>query len=339
MDYKETLNLPQTKFPMRANLSQRELEFEKNWQKKNIYNLLRKKQKGKPKYILHDGPPYANGHIHIGHSLNKILKDIILKYKSMRGFDAPFIAGWDCHGLPVEHQLFKELKVSKQEISQQDFRKKAKDYASRFVRIQKEEFKRLGVFADWENSYLTMNKEYEFKIIEAFNKLFKSGYIYRDLKPVYWCPNCETALAEAEIEYKDIGSPSIYVKFKLHTLDQISAIRQRSEASYPLSVSFLIWTTTPWTLPANAAIAVHPQANYALIKVKNQNSKIKDKEILIIAENLAKQVMQKAEIKDYEIIETVKGKELKESECEHPWIKRKSKVVLADFVDLKQGTG
>jgi len=335
MDYKETLNLPQTKFPMRGNLSQKEPEIEKEWQNKDIYGLLRKKQKGKPKYVLHDGPPYANGHIHIGHSLNKILKDIILKYKTMRGFDTPFIVGWDCHGLPVEHQLFKQLKIDKDQISQQDFRAKAKDYAQRFVQIQKEEFKRLGVFADWENSYLTMDKGYEFKIIQAFNRLFKRGYIYRELKPVYWCPNCQTALAEAEVEYKDVSSPSVYVKFKL----QASTPFPLPFSLYP-SLSFVVWTTTPWTLPANVAVALHPQAEYAFVKTaKRKEQSVNQGEVLIIAKALVRQVMQKAGIKDYEIIKTLKGEELKGLECRHPWIERDSKVVLADFVDLKQGTG
>ncbi|MCK4859604.1 MAG: isoleucine--tRNA ligase, partial [Candidatus Omnitrophica bacterium] len=392
MNYKNTLNLPQTKFPMRANLSREELKIKKKWETEDIYDLLRKKREGKPKYILHDGPPYANGHIHIGHCLNKILKDIILKYKTMRGFNTPFIVGWDCHGLPVEHQLFKRLKIDKGKISQLEFRKKAKDYALKFVHLQKEEFKRLGVFADWENSYQTMDKRYEFKIIQAFNRLFKQGYIYRDLKPVYWCPDCETALAEAEVEYKDISSPSVYVKFKL-----------QPSTFYSQPLSLLIWTTTPWTLPANVAIAVHSRAKYALVKIRRQNTEdrrqrtedrrqriekrrqntedrrqrtedrgegteyrkenaeykrqnIKDRrqntgdrrqktedgmqeEVLLIAEDLVNPVMQKAGIEDYEVIRTTKGEELEGLEYEHLWLNRVSKIVLADFVDLKQGTG
>jgi len=313
---------------MRAHLSQREPQIARQWEEKGIYALLRKARKGKKKYILHDGPPYANGHIHIGHSLNKILKDIILRYKSMRGFDTPFIPGWDCHGLPVEHQLFKEMKISKEEISQEEFRKKALDYAQRFVQIQKEEFKRLGIFADWEHPYLTMDKEYEIRIIQAFTRLFKQGYIYRDLKPVYWCPHCETALAEAEIEYEDVSSPSVYVKFELQP-----PYRRLQEEDKPVFI--LIWTTTPWTLPANVAIALHPLAKYSLLRLSLSDKK----EVVIIAQDLIEKIVKKAGVKEYQIIGTVKGEELEGLKCSHPWLERESRVVLADFVDLSEGTG
>ena len=215
MDYKSTLNLPQTKFAMKADLPKREPIFLDAWKSEDIYRLIREKSQGLPKYVLHDGPPYANGNIHIGHALNKTLKDIIIKYKTMQGFSSPYVPGWDCHGLPVEHALFKELKMNKYQINQVEFRKKAHDYAMRYVNIQKEEFKRLGVFGDWDNPYLTLNREYEEAIIGSFLDLVRKGYIYRGLKPVNWCFRCETALAEAEVEYEDHASSSVFVKFRL----------------------------------------------------------------------------------------------------------------------------
>ena len=213
MDYKETINLPQTSFPMKANLSEKEPGILKFWEEKKVYQILQEKSKEREKYILHDGPPYANGHLHLGTALNKILKDIIIKYKSRKGFYTPYIPGWDCHGMPIEHQLFKELKINKADIKQVDFRKKAAEFALKFVEIQKEEFKRLGVLGDWEKPYLTLNKEYEAEIIDTFGKLATAGYIHQGFKPIYWCPQCESALAEAEVEYQDDSSPSIYVKF------------------------------------------------------------------------------------------------------------------------------
>ncbi|MCF7873183.1 MAG: class I tRNA ligase family protein, partial [Candidatus Omnitrophica bacterium] len=203
MKYKDTLNLPKTSFPMRANLAQREPERISSWQDTDIYNQLRRQRSGKDKYILHDGPPYANGPIHIGHALNKILKDIIVKFKFLDGFDCPFVVGWDCHGLPVEHQLFKELKQTKHDVDIVEFRKKAHAYAEKFVKLQTEDFKRLGIFADWKNPYLTFNPHYEYSVMKLLEELTQDGYIYRGRKPVNWCPTCETALAEAEVEYKD----------------------------------------------------------------------------------------------------------------------------------------
>src|SRR3989338_11324305 len=203
MDYKNTLNLPRTDFPMKADLPHRNPGILRGWQDNELYNGIRKKYKGKRKFILHDGPPYANGNIHMGHALNKILKDIVIKYRTMRGFDSPYVPGWDCHGLPVEHQLFKELKITKYEIGQVEFRKKAHAYAMKFVELQKEEFKRLGVLGDWGSPYLTLYRDYEASVIRSFGKLVEGGYIYKDLKPVNWCATCETALAEAEVEYEN----------------------------------------------------------------------------------------------------------------------------------------
>ena len=289
MDYKNTLNLPKTDFAMKANLSQREPQILAKWQDQQLYNLVRKKSKGKTKYILHDGPPYANGDIHIGHALNKILKDIVVSFKVMKGYDSPYIPGWDCHGLPVEHQLFKELGINKSQIKQLDFRKKACDYAMRFVNIQREQFKRLGVLGDWDNPYLTLNKQYEEATVKSFAELYKKGYIYRGLKPVNWCFRCETALAEAEVEYEDHVSPSIYVKFEI-----LKPEGKLKELSANKKIYALVWTTTPWTLISNVAIAVHPDFKYALLETRG--------EVWLMQEDLVSALMQNLAIKDYKII-------------------------------------
>jgi isoleucyl-tRNA synthetase len=319
MEYKTTLNLPKTDFPMKGDLPKREPEFLKKWQENDIYGLIRKKSQGKPKYVLHDGPPYANGNIHIGHALNKTLKDFVVKYKTMRGFDSPYVPGWDCHGLPVEHALFKELKISKYQIDQVEFRKKAHDYAMKYVSLQREEFKRLGVFGEWDDPYLTLSHEYEEGIVASFATLVKKGYVYRGLKPVNWCYKCETALAEAEVEYEDHSSPSVYVKFKLEDAKGFSAD------------SFLvIWTTTPWTLIANVAVAVNPDFIYSYIKTEKGN--------LVIA-NVRLQVLEKMGIAKYEVIREIKGKDLEGLVYDHPFGLRKGKVVLAQYVSSEDGTG
>jgi isoleucyl-tRNA synthetase len=319
-DYKDSLNLPKTDFPMKANLPQREPDLLKSWYESGIYSRLADKSKGRPKYILHDGPPYANGDIHIGHALNKTLKDIIVKYKTMRGFDSAYVPGWDCHGLPVEHALFKELRINKYQINQAEFRKKAFDYAMKFVNIQKEQFKRLGVFGDWDNPYLTLDKSYEESIVRSFGELVEKGYIYRGLKPVNWCYRCETALAEAEVEYEDRISPSIYVKFK------IDDAKHFEKDSY-----LVIWTTTPWTLIANVAVAVHPELIYAYIRT--------DKGNLIIAQELLDKALANIGIKDYKIIKNFKGKELEGIIYDHPFLIRKGRIVLAEYVSRDDGTG
>ncbi|MDD5428518.1 MAG: isoleucine--tRNA ligase [Candidatus Omnitrophica bacterium] len=319
MEYKTTLNLPKTDFPMKADLPNREPNMLKNWEESKLYSKIRKKGKGKPKYILHDGPPYANGSIHMGHALNKILKDIVIRYKTMKGFDSPYVPGWDCHGLPVEHQLFKELKMTKYDIDQVKFRKMAFDYAMKYVEIQKKEFKRLGIMGDWDDPYVTIAKSYEAEIVRSFGKLVEKGYIYKDLKPVNWCSTCETALAEAEVEYENKVSPSIYVKFESVYND--------------MPASFIIWTTTPWTLVANVAIAVHPDPDYVLVEVKGQ------KERYILAKALLERAMEKFGIKEYKIIKTFDGKSLEGMEARHPFIDRKARVVLAEYVSMEDGTG
>ena len=323
MDYSRTLNLPTTAFPMRAGLAQKEVEILYFWQKQKIYQKIRKKGKGLPNYTLHDGPPYANGDIHLGQVLNKILKDTVVKYKTMQGFDAPFVPGWDCHGLPVEHQLFRQLGISKNEISQLEFRRKAREFATHFVHKQREEFKRLGIFGRWENPYLTMDPRYEAEIVKIFGTLFQKGYIYRGLKPIHWCFNCQTALAEAEIEYKERESPSVWVKFQI-------ADRLRFLPS-GLKVYLLIWTTTPWTLPANLGIALHPDLSYCFAQAKE--------EVFILAKDLLKKVKKETGIPKIKVLGTVKGKKLAGIKYTHPFIPRKSEILLADFVTLQEGTG
>jgi len=320
MDYKNTLNLPRCDFPMKADLSKREPLFLEKWRDMDLSGLIRKQCKGRDKYILHDGPPYANGDIHIGHALNKILKDIIVKFKTMQGFDSAYVPGWDCHGLPVEHQLFKELGINKYQIKQLDFRKKAFQYAMKFVNVQKEQFRRLGVVGDWNNPYLTLNRGYEEDIVRSFGELVREGYIYRGLKPVNWCFVCETALAEAEVEYDNHTSHSVVVKFEI----------EKGQNFRPDSY-LVIWTTTPWTLIANVAVAVAADFKYSYIRTRKGN--------LVIAKNLLDAVLKDAGIEEYEEIGEFSGRELEGVVYSHPFGIRKGRVVLADYVSGEEGTG
>ncbi|MDO8885521.1 isoleucine--tRNA ligase [Candidatus Oleimmundimicrobium sp.] len=324
MDYKKTLNLPKTKFSMKANLVQKEPEILKLWDEIDIYKLVNKKTSGRPSFVLHDGPPYANGDIHLGHTINKVLKDIIVKYKSMKNFYSPFVPGWDCHGQPIEHNVEKSLGSKKSEINQVQLRKLCKEYALKFVKRQAEQFKRLGIRGDFENPYLTLRPLYEATNIEVFGKLYEEGYIYKGKKPIHWCYHCETALAEAEIEYDDEKSPSIYVKFPFK-----SDFAKLSD--YRLPKYFLIWTTTPWTLPANVAIAVNPKLEYAAVEVGG--------EIYILANDLIKGVLSKAGISHFKVLKTFTGCELENLVCLHPFQPWDSKVILADFVALDTGSG
>jgi isoleucyl-tRNA synthetase len=335
MDYKKTLNLPRTDFPMQAKLTELEPKILKLWEKQQVYSLVRKNSEGRPKFILHDGPPYANGNIHIGHALNKILKDFVVKYKIMRGFDVPFVPGWDCHGLPVEHQLFKELGITKSQIGRVEFRKKAKDFALKFVNTQREQFKRLGLIADWQRPYLTLDFAYETEIIRAFAKLVRDKYIYHGLKPINWCIHCETALAEAEVEYEDRRSPSIYVKFKLLRNQKSDAISHLSSEQLQ-NTYFLIWTTTPWTLLSNVAIAVHPEYLYSFIEIIQAGDR---KEILILASDLIEPVMRQIKINNYQKIAEVKGASLEDLEAKHPFLERSARLVLADYISKQEGSG
>ena len=325
-DYKDTLNLPKTDFPMKANLTQKEPVIMKFWEEKKVYEKLQENRKNSEHYILHDGPPYANGHIHIGHALNKILKDIIVKYKSMRGFYSPYVPGWDCHGLPIELQVDKNLGDKKDKFDILEKRKLCKEYATKFVDIQRDEFKRLGVFGDWQNPYLTMTYTYEAAIVREFCKFVEAGYVYKGKKPVHWCPSCITALAEAEVEYGDKESPSIFVKF---ALDEENT-NKFSPTLKGKKMFVLIWTTTPWTLPANLAIAFHPDFDY--VAFENNN------EVYIVAEGRVEALKEKIGLNG-NVIAKKTGKDLEGLNALHPFIQRKSKAVLGEFVSLDEGTG
>ena len=317
-DYKETLNLPKTSFPMRGNLPKKETEILKFWKEIDLYKKVLKKREGNEKYVLHDGPPYANGHIHIGHALNKILKDLIVKSKAMAGYYTPYVPGWDCHGLPIERAVFQKIKKRKEEVDPVEIRKRCRDYANQWISIQREEFIRLGVLGDWENPYITMTPQYQADILRELAKFYGKNLVYRAKKPVYWCPNCTTALAEAEIEYKDKTSTSIYVKFKIE------------DESFPENSYFVIWTTTPWTLPANVAVVLHPDLEYQLLTDGNEN--------YLITTNLVENFKEKIG-KELKPIKTFKGSDLEGIRYSHPFIDREGISILADFVSDDTGTG
>jgi isoleucyl-tRNA synthetase len=325
MDYKDTLNLPATQFPMKANLAQKELEILDAWEKMGLYEKLAETGSEKPKYILHDGPPYANGHIHIGHALNKILKDIVLKSKRMSGFNAPYVPGWDCHGLPIELQVEKNLGSKKHEISKSEMRKQCREYAAKFVEVQKKEFERLGVLGEWENPYLTMNYVYEGVIARELARFADNGGLYKGKKPVHWCSSCVTALAEAEVEYADHKSPSIYVKFPLQ--DDISG---QIPALAGKKVFVVIWTTTPWTIPANLAITLHPEFDYVALDNRS--------EVYIVAEGL-REAFQKSTGVQGTVIATFKADVLEKKHCKHPFYDRTSILLPGEHVTLEAGTG
>ncbi len=329
-DFSKTVNLPKTDFPMKAGLPQKEPVLLKKWQESQIYKKLRTKNAGKKKFILHDGPPYANGHIHLGTALNKILKDIIVKYKTMSGFDSPYTPGWDCHGLPIEQTLMKEMKADKHNVDRLQFRKKAAEFARKFIDIQRNEFERLGVFADWEKPYLTLQPKYEGVIVRVFGDLVKAGYVYRQKKPVYWCPTCETALADAEVEYADHVSHSVYVKFK------VTELTEKLKGKIDDRASVLIWTTTPWTLPANVALAFQPEAEYAYTELSYEDGR---KEYLIFAKRLVPVVTEKIGAKSYKVIADIAPAELEGIKCKNPLLDRESVGVLAEYVTLDDGTG
>ncbi|MGI5892214.1 MAG: isoleucine--tRNA ligase [Bacillota bacterium] len=323
MEYGNTLNLPQTEFPMRGNLPQREPELLSFWQSIDIYKLVNEKNKGKPAFILHDGPPYANGDIHLGHVLNKVLKDMVVKYKSMNGFNAPLVPGWDTHGLPIELKTIKDLRINRHQVDKVEFRERCKGYALKYVDIQREQFKRIGVRADWDHPYVTLDPEYEAVQIGAFGEMAKKGYVYKGLKPVYWCPDCETALAEAEVEYADHKSASIYVKFAV----------QDGKGILDEDTSFVIWTTTPWTIPANLAICLHPEYDYVLLQGNGEK--------FIVARDLVDNFWHSIGRKDtsYTVLAQYKGRDLEYITCRHPLLDRKSLVILGNHVTLEAGTG
>ncbi|MBQ4516411.1 MAG: isoleucine--tRNA ligase [Clostridia bacterium] len=327
VDYSNTLNLPKTDFPMRANLPTREPEILQKWQDEKLYENLMEKNADKPLFILHDGPPYANGDMHMGHALNKTLKDIITRFKNMDGFKAPYIHGWDTHGLPIERQAIKKLGINRNEVGIVKFREVCKDFALQYVENQKNQIKRIGSLGDWDNSYLTLAPEFEAKQIEIFGEMAKKGYIYKGLKPIYWCPDCETALAEAEIEYSEDKTNSIYVKFRVTEDNGVFAnVGEKLEDIY-----FVIWTTTTWTLPGNVAIAVNPDYEYSLVKTADGT--------FVIATELVDGVMAVGGITEYKTIAEFKGRDFDLMKCAHPFIDRESLVIVGDHVTLDAGTG
>ncbi len=325
MDYKDTLNLPKTDFPMKANLARKEVEILTRWEKDGLYDKIDKAGAERKKFILHDGPPYANGVIHSGHALNKILKDIIVKIKTMQGFHSPYVPGWDCHGLPIEHQVDKKLGGKRGDLTAVEKRAKCREYAQKHVDIQREEFKRLGVLGDWGRPYLTMSHEYEIGTLRELEKLIDGAYLYRDFKPVHWCASCRTALAEAEVEYDDHTSPSVYVKFRLAE-NEAEKLDLPAESTY-----IVIWTTTPWTLPANLAICLHPDFRYNAVTAGG--------ETLILAEDLTEQCMKEIGLEDFAIVATFNGADLNQMRAKHPFLDQESLVINGDHVTLEQGTG
>jgi isoleucyl-tRNA synthetase len=322
-DYRETLNLPRTKFPMRAQLPRREPEILRYWEKIGIYDRVLQRRRGAPQFILHDGPPYANNDIHMGTALNKVLKDFVVKYKTMRGFDSPYVPGWDTHGLPIEHQIIKTRGVNRKEVSAIEFRRMCRDYALEYVSIQREQFQRLGVRGCWEDPYLTLAPSFEARQITVFGEMASRGYIYKGLRPVYWCPRCETALAEAEVEYADHRADSIYVKFPV--VDDRGLLGGAEGCFCP------IWTTTAWTIPANLAICLHPDLDYVLAEVGAER--------YLLAEGLLERVSAELGGGPWKVQRRFKGRELEGIVCRHPLFERESPLILGEHVTLEQGTG
>lgn len=321
MEYKDTLLMPKTEFPMRGNLPKREPAMQEKWEQEQIYEQVQKRTEGRPMFVLHDGPPYANGDIHMGHALNKILKDFIVRYKSMSGYHAPYVPGWDTHGLPIETALTKKGKVDRKKLSVAEFRKKCEEYALGQIDRQREQFKQLGVRGDWENPYVTLTHDYEAQQIRVFGEMAKKGYIYKGKKPVYWSPSSESALAEAEIEYHDKRSPSIYVAFKV--ADGKGVLSGDEEV--------VIWTTTPWTIPANLAIAVHPDLDYVSVETKGRK--------LVVAKGMLEHLEAEGVVENADVHQTFKGTELEGIQTKHPLYDRESLMILGDHVTLDAGTG
>ena len=327
-DYKQTLNLPKTDFPMKGNLSQREPEMLKRWREMDLYGRIRNNTAGKPKFILHDGPPYANGEIHLGHALNKILKDIIIKSQALNGFDAPYVPGWDCHGLPIELQVEKKIGKAGHKVDAHTFRNACRDYAQKQVDSQRTDFIRLGVLGDWDKPYLTMDFKMEADIVRALGQMIGAGHLVKGFKPVHWCMDCGSALAEAEVEYEDKVSPQIDVRFRVVDLPELNR-RFGTEGNRVTSI--LIWTTTPWTLPANQAVALHPDFDYVLVD--------DGEERLVLGKELLAAAMQRYGIENYEVIATVKGAVLEGLELQHPFNDRHVPVILGLYVTTETGTG
>src|SRR3954470_20770869 len=329
-DWKETLNLPRTGFPMKANLPTSEPETLARWDAMDLYGKIRAVRQGRPKFVLHDGPPYANGQIHLGTALNKILKDFVVKSKTMAGFDSPYVPGYDCHGLPIELKVDRELGPKKRDMSVADFRRACRAYADRFIGVMTKEFERLGILGDWDHPYLTMNFKYQAAIARALGRFVTRGLVYKGKKPVHWCIHCRTALAEAEVEYEEHSSPSIYVEFALDS-ESAAEIATRVPELAGRDVSVLIWTTTPWTIPSNLAIAFHPEFDYAAYQVGSR--------AVIVAEALAPKVAEVAGVRFDAPIARRKGEQLEGLRFRHPLYARPSLAVLGDYVTLEAGTG
>ena len=326
MEYKKTLNMPKSGFPMRAGLPAREPEMLKHWEELDLYNELLKKNEGKPLFSLHDGPPFSNGALHMGHALNKSLKDFITRMYAMRGYYTPYIPGWDNHGMPIESAIIKQNKLNHKAMSVSEFRSACHEFADHYIDVQRDGFKRMGVVGDWEHPYKTMDPGFEAQEVRVFGRMYQNGHIYKGLKPVYWCPHDETALAEAEIEYKDDPCTTVYVKFPMHD-DQGKLGHLDHSKLY-----FVIWTTTVWTLPGNLAIALHPDESYAVVKAPNG-------EMYIMAEALVEKVMKIGGFDSYEIVETHPGSFFENMLADHPFLPKTSRLVLADYVTMDSGTG
>jgi len=332
-NYKDTLNLPKTDFAMKANLTQREPEIQKRWAEEDIYAKIRKKSEGKPKYIFHDGPPYANGPIHLGHLLNKVLKDLVVRSKTMEGYDVDFVPGWDCHGLPIEHQVLKELGDEAKDYTRLKIRNKCQSYADKFVKIQSKQMQRLGTTGNYKDPYLTMAPEFESGVLNVFAGLVETGLVYRDLKPVHWSIENQTALADAELEYHDKQDKSIYVLFEIYNSDNLpDSMNAPGENNY-----LMIWTTTPWTLPANLAVAVSLLGEYGIYQIELDGKKIN----AIVVDTLAEHIYSKAGIENYKKLGSCMGKEISDNNIEykHPFMEKKGRVVSADYVTFEDGTG
>lgn len=337
-DYKHTLNLPETDFPMRGNLPNREPETLKKWQEMDLYGQLREARKGQQTFILHDGPPYANGDIHIGHAVNKVLKDIIVKSQSMNGKDAPYIPGWDCHGLPIELNVEKKVGKAGHKVTATEFRQACRDYASKQVDGQREDFKRLGIMADWDNPYLTMNFNFEADTIRSLGRIIDKGHLHKGAKPVHWCTDCGSALAEAEVEYEDKTSPAIDVRFEV--LDDAALFDRCHKVEGHTgegTISVVIWTTTPWTLPANQAVALNPELDYVVVQCDGVGNHPVER--LLVAEALLKDVMARYEVTEYRVVAYAKGSDLDGLKLAHPFYAREVPLICGDHVTTEAGTG
>ena len=326
MEYKKTLNMNKSGFPMRASLPQREPAMLEHWYEMDLYHELLKKNDGKPLFALHDGPPFSNGGLHMGHALNKSLKDFMIRSAAMRGYYTPYIPGWDNHGMPIESAIIKKNKLNHKAMPIPEFRSACHDFAQHYIDVQREGFKRLGVVGDWDHPYMTMDKGFEAEEVKVFGEMFKKGYIYKGLKPVYWCPKDETALAEAEIEYQDDPCTTVYVKFKMH--DDLGKLPNLDHDK----LFFVIWTTTLWTLPGNLAICLNPKETYVVVKAPNG-------ECYVMAEALTQKVMHIGGFDSYEIVERHEGAFFENMLADHPFLPKTSRLVLADYVTMDSGTG